>query len=190
MSLLKLLGDTTFYHALERIDADLAEATRRAGCGTCEGVLHSARYSRKPRGGPADLPAGYERRASFCCAVDGCRRRATPPSVRFLGRRVYLGAVAVLASAMQQGVSAFRARRLKELFGVSRQTLARWRGWWREAFPASRFWQSVRGRFVPAIDDGLPLAALERFHAEQPVAALLSLLRPISTAPWLDASAS
>jgi hypothetical protein len=23
---------------------------------------------------------------SFCCAVDGCRSRATPPSLRFLGQ--------------------------------------------------------------------------------------------------------
>jgi hypothetical protein len=117
--LLKLLGDGTFYHALARIDDELAEATRCAGCRKCEGRVHSARYPRKPRGGPADLPPGYDRRASFCCAVDGCRARATPPSVRFLGRRVYLGAVVVLASAMQQGVNAFRARRLKELFGAS-----------------------------------------------------------------------
>jgi hypothetical protein len=191
MSLLKFFGDAKFYHALERIDADLAEARRRAGCGECHGVLHSARYSRKPRGGPADLPAGYQQRASFCCAVDGCRRRATPPSVRFLGRRVYLGAVVVLASAMQQGVNVYRARRLKELFGVSRRTLERWRRWWRETFPMSRFWQDLRGRLVPAIDDGLPLAALERLaDTEQPLTALLRLLQPISTAPWLDASAS
>lgn len=191
MSLLRLVGDAKFYHALERIDAELAEATRQAGCSQCRGRLHSARYPRKPRGGPADLPPGYEGRASFCCAVEGCRRRATPPSVRFLGRRVYLGAVVVLASAMQQGISALRARRLKELFGVSRPTLERWRSWWRETFPASRFWQSLRGRFVPAVDDRLPLSMLERLiHHEHPVAALLRVLLPISTAPWLEASAS
>jgi hypothetical protein len=32
MSLLKLFADATFYHVLERIDAELAEATRRARC--------------------------------------------------------------------------------------------------------------------------------------------------------------
>jgi hypothetical protein len=193
MSLLKLFGDAKFYHVLERIDAELAEATRRARCRECEGALHRAHYPRQPRGGPADLPASYEKRASFCCAVDGCRKRATPPSVRFLGRRVYLGAVVVLASAMQHGVSGVRARRLKELFGVSRQTLVRWRGWWLETFPVSRFWQSLRGRFMPAVDeDTLPLDALARLEGaeESPVAALLRLLQPISTAPWLEASAS
>jgi hypothetical protein len=194
MSLLKLFGDAKFYHVLDRIDAELADATRRAGCLVCRGRLHSARYPRKPRGGPADLPASYERRASFCCAVDGCRKRATPSSVRFLGRRVYLGAVVVLASAMRHGVSAFRARQLKELFGASRRTLERWRTWWLETFPASRFWQSLRGRFMPAVDERtLPLAVLERFEGEHegsPVAAMLRLLQPISTTPWLEANAS
>src|SRR4051812_13174729 len=113
MSLLTLFGDAEFYHVLDRIDADLADETRRDRCRKCDGVLHSARYRRKPRGGPADLPASYRQRASFCCAVDGCRKRATPSSVRFLGRRVYLGAVVVLASAMQHGINAVRARRLK-----------------------------------------------------------------------------
>jgi len=193
MPLLKLFGDATFYHVLERIDAELAEATRRTRCTRCGGVLHSARYARKPRGGPADLPTSYERRASYCCAVDGCRKRATPPSVRFLARRVYLGAVVVLASAMQHGVSAFRAKRLKELFGASLQTLERWRAWWLETFPASRFWQSLRARFAPAIDEGsLPRSMLDRFADGEhgAVAATLHVLKPISTAPWLEASAS
>jgi hypothetical protein len=186
MSLLKLIDAATFYHVLERIDAELAETTRRARCRTCEGVLHKAHYPRKPRGGPTDLPASYRQRASYCCAVDGCRTRATPPSVRFLARRVYLGAVVVLASALQHGVSAFRA---------SRQTLARWRSWWLEAFPASRFWQSLRGRLMPAVDETtLPLSLLERFERgngdDTAVAALLALLHPISTRPWLSASAS
>jgi hypothetical protein len=194
MSLLKLFGAEKFYHVLDRIDAELAETTRRARCRRCGGVLHSARYRRKPRGGPPDLPSSYERRASYCCDVDGCRKRATPPSVRFLARRVYLGAVVVLASAMQHGISASRASQLKELFGASRQTLARWRAWWLETFAASRFWQDLRGRFMPAADEtSLPRSMLDRFDGSQDggcVAALLRVLRPISTAPWLEASAS
>ncbi|HEY6174748.1 MAG TPA: hypothetical protein VIX73_09905, partial [Kofleriaceae bacterium] len=132
---------------------------------------------------------------SYCCGVEGCRTRATPPSVRFLGRRVYLGAVVVLASALQHGVSAFRERRLKELFGVSRQTLLRWRTWWLEAFPVSRFWQSLRGRFMPVVDETvLPRSLVERF-VDYPVGGgalvgLLGVLQPISTRPHLSASAS
>jgi hypothetical protein len=195
VSLLNLFDAATFYHVVERIDAELAETTRRAGCQRCAGVLHKANYPRKPRGGPADLPAGYGVRASYCCAVEGCRTRATPPSVRFLGRRVYLGAVVVLASALQHGVSAFRVRRLTELFGASRQTLLRWRSWWLEAFAASRFWQSLRGRVMPAVDEAtLPCSLLERFEGcgteGGAMAALLGVLRPISTRPWLSAGAS
>lgn len=194
MSLLKLIDATTFYHVLERIDAELAETTRRGGCHHCNGVLHKANYPRKPRGGPPGLPASYGCRASYCCAADGCRKRATPPSVRFLARRVYLGAVVVLASALQHGVSAFRADRLKELFGASRQTLLRWRRWWLEAFPASRFWQSLRGRLMPAADETtLPCSLVERFEGGciegGALAGVLALLQSISTRPWLSASA-
>ena len=195
MSLLKLITATRFYHVLERIDAELADATQRGRCPRCEGVLHKASYPRKPRGGPPDLPATYRCRASYCCAVDGCRKRATPPSVRFLARRVYLGAVVVLASALQHGVSAFRVRQLKELFGASRQTLLRWRSWWLEAFPASQFWQSLRGRLLPAADETtLPRSLVERFDGNGieggALAGVLALLQPISTRPWLEARAS
>ncbi len=194
MSLLKLIDAATFYHVLERIDAELAETTRRAGCRKCAGVVHQANYARKPRGGPPGLPASYGCRASYCCAVDGCRKRATPPSVRFLARRVYLGAVVVLASALQHGVSAFRARQLKELFGVSHSTLLRWRGWWLTAFPVSRFWQSLRGRLMPGVDEAtLPCSLVEKFEGSSveggALAGVLALLQPISTRPWLEASA-
>lgn len=195
MSLLKLIGDTMFYHLLDRIDAELAETTRCAGCPRCSGVVHKAKYPRKPRGGPPGLPATYGWRASYCCAADGCRTRATPPSVRFLGRRVYLGAVVVLASALQYGVSKFRARQLRKLFGVSRQTLERWRSWWLETFPASRFWQSLRGRIMPGVDEAtLPHSLLEQFEGSSidggALAGVLGLLQPISTQPWLFASAT
>ena len=66
------MNEASFYAMLERIDADLAEAARVTGCG-CGGVLHGAAYPRKPRGGPRELGAGYDRRLSFCCARRDCR---------------------------------------------------------------------------------------------------------------------
>ena len=69
----KLWGDTSFHRLLLKIDEDVAQGVRSKGCPHCAGVLHSARYERKPRGGPSELPAKYERRASFCCAAAGCR---------------------------------------------------------------------------------------------------------------------
>ena len=70
--------------------------------------LHRACYPRKPRGVGGARDATYEHRLSFCCATDGCRRRITPPSVRFLGRKVYLGVIVIVVSALEQGLSAAR----------------------------------------------------------------------------------
>ena len=78
---------------------------------------------------------------------------------------------------------------------MDRRTLGRWRTWWLEKFVASRFWQSLRGRFMPALDERtMPVAVLERLgstdDAMSSIIALLRLLQPISTTPGLEASAS
>ena len=73
-------SDARVWALLNRIDAAEAERRREAGCPHCGGQMHSATYPRKPH---APAPALREdvRRLSFCCA--DCRRRVTPPSVRF-----------------------------------------------------------------------------------------------------------
>ena len=129
-----LARNASFWMFLADVDEDLAETARSQAC-PCGGRLHRANYPRKPRGGPDDLPAVYRYRFSFCCDRDGCRKRKTPPSVRFLGRKVYFGAVVVLVSALQQGPSPRRVRELSKLFGADRRTIARWRVFWREHFP-------------------------------------------------------
>lgn len=171
-----LLSDSTLWDLLFRLDQDLAAKVRDLGC-PCGGVLHSARYPRKPRGGLADLGPEYSCRLSLCCAREGCRKRATPPSVRFLGRRVYLGAVVVLASALREGVTAKRAAHLHELLGVSLRTLRRWRVWWRDTFVASSFWKSARGRFLPPVEvSALPASLLERFSGDDDRSRLIQAL--------------
>lgn len=182
----RLLGDAMLYVLLQRLDADLAEQARAAGCAACgEGALHSASYPRKPRGvANALLPEGYATRYSFCCADEGCRRRTTPPSLRFLGRRVYLGAVVVLATAMQHGVTAWRAARLRELTGASLRTLVRWRRWWTEAFAAGPVWTQVRARLQQPVKEAtLPLSLLSVFDGaeRERLVALLRLLLPLTT---------
>ena len=82
----------SFWSFLLAVDEDLAAETRKKGC-PCGGRLHCANYPRKPKGTPAQLPEPQRLRLSFCCDRDGCRKRVTPPSVRFLGRKVYLGAI-------------------------------------------------------------------------------------------------
>jgi hypothetical protein len=158
----KLPGDATFWVFLFAIDQDLAQNVRAKAC-PCGGRLHAAHYPRKPRGAD-NLPEDYNRRFSFCCGRDGCRKRVTPPSVRFLGRKVYLFAVVVLVSAMRQGPTPRRVRVLSETFGADRRTIARWQVFWREHFPQTPFWKSARGRLpATAAIVILPQALLEAF---------------------------
>ena len=181
-----LLGDARLYELLLRFDEALAAQAQAEGC-DCGGRLHSAKFPRKPRGGPDDLE-GYDKRLSYCCDQDGCRRRVTPPSLRFLGRRVYLGAVVVLVSAMTEGVTPRRAAKLRQLVGVDRRTLGRWRRWWRELFPSTPLWRNKRAWFMPPVaEDGLPATLLERFAGQlrEQLLRVLELLLPLTTCSCL-----
>jgi hypothetical protein len=181
------LNDSRFYQLLLHIDQDIAAEVQAGGC-SCGGVLHSARYPRKPRGIRAVLDESYQTRLSFCCAAEGCRRRCTPPSVRFLGRKVYLGVIVILITALEHGLSAKRRQWLIETLDIWPQTFSRWRQWWREIFPASRCWQSERGQFIPPVDSSqLPGALLGRLTGDdliQRLCQLLRLLIPITTGSW------
>src|SRR5271154_5367710 len=151
----------SFWLFLFSIDQDLAHTSQRKAC-SCGGRLHRADYPRKPRGAE-DLPEDYAYRFSFCCARDGCRKRVTPPSVRFLGRKVYLFAVVVLVSAMRQGPSPRRVYELSQLFGADRRTIARWQIFWREHVPQTPFWKIARGRLSVSETLTLPRSLLEAF---------------------------
>ena len=177
----KLLGDATLYALLMRMDRDLAAKAREERRLLCGGSLHRANYPRKPRGGPPGLELGYLYRLSFCCVK--CRKRRTPPSVRFLGRRVYLGVVVVLVTTLQSGWTARRFARLREQLGVDRRTVERWRRWWKETLPQGPFWRGAKGRFAEPVEAGdLPGALLERFggDARTRLVALLRFLSPIT----------
>jgi hypothetical protein len=83
-----------------------------------------------------------------------------------LGRKVYLGAVVLVATAMQHGPTPARVARLRELVGANGRTLRRWRSWWRTAFCETSFWKVARGLLVPPVAESLlPLSLLERFCA-------------------------
>lgn len=177
-----ILHNPALYVILSAIDLEFAAAARAACCPHCGGVLHSARYPRKPRA-PIDPGPSYRTRESLCCAVEGCRRRTTPRSVRFLGRRVYVATVVVLAAALAHGVTPRRARALRKALDVDRRTLARWRRWWRESMPATRFWRVARSRLMPPVDEtALPRSLVTRYAADTigGVAALLRFLSPLS----------
>jgi len=181
----KVLRSASLYALLLRFDEDMAAETRRRPCQACGGRLDQGHFPRKARVPSwVSLPEGYDRRFSYSCAVDGCRKRHTPPSARYLGRRIYLGVIVVLATAMQEGLAPWRLCRLREELGVSRQTLERWRRWWREAFTESAFWKAARAAFSPAVAEReIPRSLLERFAGDEveSLAALLRFVAPLST---------
>jgi hypothetical protein len=178
-----LLRDEQLLGFLLACDRDLAQNARDGGCGRCGGKLHRADYGRKPRGGPPGAEQGTATRYSFCCAVDGCRARLTPPSLRFLGRRVYFTAVMVLVQAMQHGPSPARIVELEHLVGVSARTLRRWRRLWLSTFATSRFWKATCARLSrPVAASGLPHDLLDCFSgdARSRLVSLLRFLSPIT----------
>jgi hypothetical protein len=185
-----ILSDTNLYRFLLKLDEDLAAEARRKNC-ACGGKLHSARYGRKPRGVPEELDEEYSKRASFCCAREGCRKRTTPASFRFLGRRVYVSVVVTLLTALRQGATRERVSKLRGCVGVSQRTLERWRRWLEE-FRRSVFWKWARGRLRVPVEEGmLPLSLLECFVESAPEGRVIDLLRfilPLTTAAVIPES--
>jgi hypothetical protein len=178
-----VLADARFHEQLLVFDRDLAASARAARCRICGGALHSAPYDRKPRGCPVGLSQEYAERFSFCCAVDGCRKRTTPPSLRFLGRKVYLATVMTLISAMLLSTTPSRLARLSVVPGLDRRTLARWRAWWRSTFSDGPFAAAARAAVARPIDTtALPVSLLDRFAGdiEQQLTALLRFLSPLT----------
>lgn len=174
------LTNEKLWELLAKIDTDFAQEAQAKGClrPNCGGKLHRAYFKRQPRGGP-----GWSLRASFCCNQDGCRRRLTPMSVCFLGRRVYAGLVVVLVSAMMHGLKPARVQCIREKLGIDRRTLERWRQWWLTTFVGGAFWKAARARFMPTLCERTqPWALCERFEIEQPggLRRLLEFLAPIT----------
>jgi hypothetical protein len=183
-----------FWSVLLAIDHDLSEKTRKLAC-PCGGRLHTANYLRKPRGTLVQLPPPQCLRLSFCCDRDGCRKRVTPPSVRFLGPKVYLGVIAILISAMRQGPTPRRVRELSQRFGADQQTIARWQAFWRERFPQTPFWKTERARLVPLVEIvALPFSLVDAFlarpHRCRGWTLLLRFLAPITVPGGLQIKVS
>ncbi len=176
--------DNKFIDQGRQTDADIAARVKTQGCPHCQGRLDRSDYPRKPRGGGM-CRAGedIERRISLCCSREGCRRRVTPPSVIFLGRRVYLGIVVLLASlrAPEQRTAT-----------PPRRTVRRWLGWFQGVVPRTPMLAAARTLLVPAIEDAttLPGSLVERFTAGRCVRrALLWTLRwllPVTTSSVHD----
>jgi hypothetical protein len=185
LSLIALLRSPAFFVALFDFDADLAKSTAKQDCPHCRAPLHRADYARKPRGMPDSLPAKHSLRFSFCCSREDCRKRTTPPSVRFLGRRVFTTTVILLVCAMRHGLTPARVRELLQSIPVSARTLERWRTFWLEHFPTTVPFVQWRARIVPPPDlSVLPRSILDAFAhlpLSERVQQILFGLIPLST---------
>jgi len=182
-TLQEILADKRFYELLLGFDRQIAAAAHEGRCQRCGAKLHCGSFTRKPRGVPVGLGPEHRERFSFCCAARNCRKRETPGSLRFLGRKVFLGAMVVLISAMQSGLNPARMKRLKALVGVSRRTVVRWRDWWCRAFAESPFWRAHRALAPTASTADLPASLLQSFDGtiERQLILLLRFLVPITT---------
>ena len=154
-SYLKLLSKESFHFSLLKLDEELRDEAREAGCAHCDARLDCADYDRKPRGVGDAFRQLYKRRFSLCCCREGCRKRLTPFSVRFLGGQQHISATIVLCSAMLHGLTPRRQRCLETEFdigrGISRAIVRHWQNWWKR-LPLSAFWKTVRGRLPATLD--------------------------------------
>jgi len=171
----KVLKNGLLFKLLEKADWDIAQEAHEGVCKYCGERLDWGDYTRKPRGG-----GRWKKRHSFNCRR--CRKRHTPPSVRFLGRKVYVGVVVVLVGAMMHGVKPARVERLRQELGIDERTLKRWRKWWLETFVKSGFWKGARGRFIPVADEkSMPLSLVEAFGADgEGLVKLMEFISPIT----------
>ncbi len=103
-------------------------------------------------------------------------------SVRFLGRRVYV-ALAVVLLPQRRKVLSSAAIKLCDELNVPARTLARWRLWWSQLFPATTLWQAQCAAFMPPVPTAeLPTSLIARFNglAHEAMGHLLAFLAPLS----------
>lgn len=181
----ELLQTTNLFHLLHRIDIDLAAQQQKAGCPYCCGPLHYSTYQRKPRGGPDTLPEELAVRLSLCCGKENCRRRTLPPSTLFMDRKVYFRSVILIILTLRQNNPRRHSKAsLMRMAGVSRKTINRWLQYFRDIFPQSNLWKTIRGAVIPTVrNNNLPgsLTAYFRQHSQTPEKAIISCLQLLAT---------
>jgi hypothetical protein len=101
--------------------------------------------------------------------------------VRFLGRRVYLGAVVIVASIV--GLAARAAGEIRQRTGVPARTTRRWLGWWQGAFLDTEVWVRLRAQLLGAEVERVPASIVERLPGTwtERVLEMLSWLAPLTT---------
>lgn len=177
-----------FFEKLTAIDVAITARVAAGACPDCGGPLHVGNFARKPRGGLVAMAGeAFTLRLSLCCGRAGCRHRVTPPSVRFFGRRVYVGVAFIVASIVALALGTAAAAR--RATGVPARTTRRWGRWWRGAFPETDVFAELSARLVTAIGRArLPASLLDLMPGLPParLTLLLALLAPLTTASTPD----
>lgn len=167
-----------FFLFLRDIDLVLAKESKAQNCHHCGGILDVSNYLRKPRGIKETRDDDISHiRFSFCCRK--CRKRMTPQSVRFLGRKVYVGMCVIFAMSAEWLQVTFTK--------ICRQTLARWRRYWNGILcDSSRFWKKVKCQLPPNFQtNGSPVPIIELFlendaKQEEVYSRILKFFSPLS----------
>jgi hypothetical protein len=148
-----------FFAALTEIDEKIMLAVAAGRCPVCKGPLHRSDYGRKPRG------------ALLALAVE----------VRFLGRRVYLGAVVILAGMFGRVLAS--AAEIRQVTGVPARTVGRWLGWWSGPFVSTDVFIAVCAQLIGVAVEELPASIVLRLVGSptEQVRAMLALLAPLTT---------
>lgn len=188
-----LAPDFNFHAYLRHVDQVAADAIDRVGCRHCGGRLDVANFPRKVRGlDPASEAAGgYDVRLSLCCAREGCRRRATPPSVRFFGRRIFASVVFMLV-AFGTGGSSVDSALPTSPPPPSWETRKRWAWWWAERFVLEPWFVVLASRMATPVDLRCPAKdLLSRFDGGivDRIVNVLGLLAPMTTRSVLSETA-
>ena len=179
------LHNANFHLLLTNIDQEIAMSAFQMKCPYCSGTLHQANYPRSPIGIPPMFRDDYRERLSFSCNT--CRKRTTPASVRFFGRRWYPAPVFMLICLLSLGINERRLLQIKRHIGltVSESTWKRWRRWWRESFVATDFWRKEKGLAVSILAETLsfPQALLTLFSGpfDKKLCLLLRFLSPLTS---------
>jgi hypothetical protein len=98
-----------------------------------------------------------------------------------MGRRVYWGCVILVVMTLKQNrPDGSSARKIKEMFGISRKTLKGWVAYFRDEFPNSHQWQRLRGRLSSAVSNNeLPAELVNYFlkYFQSPQQAMIGCLK-------------
>ena len=170
-----LLTDARFHNSLFDLDRLITEQVRQEKCPRCHGNLNQSHFPRQPRGVPEGTVPDYHIRFSLCCSTDGCRKRFTPPSMRFLSRKVYSSVVILLIFILKPETDESRIELINRLLDttLSVETLRRWRHFWTQDIPQTHTWKRLALSYIQA--QNLPASILRLFESSGEYSLIMGL---------------